>query len=530
MKKIKHVKNIIILSIALILLLSVILCLVVCKNDTREGREMNKTFFNPIRIDSMLGDPFIYRHTDGYYYYMHSQGTGVTVTRSKWMTQVVPKAGDETITKKIFRQSDIGVSMIWAPEMFFIDGYWYCYFTATVGNTDNEIHANRRIYVMKSKTANAMGEWNEAKKMDLPADSWAIDATYMTYKGKHYLLWSGWPVALTSGFDWEQRIYITRLADDDPTRAYSTDPSARIQISLPKYKKWESTGSWMNEGPAVVYAPNGRPFVFYSTSSSTSDFYTMAYCTLLGNNEEEWENNILNPITDSDGSSVGWRKESEPFFEPDIGMNELIAPGHNSFTKSPDGTEDWICYHVAKYSGAGWDRLTRLQKLSWDENNFPKLEYIPHFSEEIPLPSGEQVNRVVYEAEDAILTTGCQIVKSSDFQADGTTVLNFASGGKAVRPVGKSDTITFEFEVPENGEYLLSVRFANTSVNEEEITITVNGDSYKLYAPKTGSDSCYITTPQYVEFFVKPNFKNKVVVSSGASFLIDCIVVDYLDR
>ncbi len=499
-----------------------------CSSSDDGAVEMNDTFFNPIRIDSMLGDPYITQH-DGYYYYMHSQGTGVTVTKSKWMTQVVAKS-DASVTKRIFNQSDLGVSMIWAPEIHFIDGYWYCYFTATRGTTENEIHANRRIYVMKSETSDAMGEWGEAKKMELPCDSWAIDATYMTYNGKNYLLWSGWPKALTSNFDWEQRIYITRLNDSDPTLAYSTAPSARIQISLPKYREWESTGSWQNEGPAVVYAPNGRPFVFYSSSSSMSDFYCMAYCTLLGENAEEWEQNILNPQTDEDGSSIGWRKESTPFFESDIGWNELIAPGHNSFTKSPDGTEDWICYHVAKYSGAGWDRITRLQKLSWDENNFPKIDHIPHFSEAISLPSGEEVNRVLYEAEQAELTAGTEILNSYDYQEDGETQLNFASNGKAVRLAGEDDSVTFSFNVPANGEYLISIRYANTSVADEMIKLIINGDEYSVYAPRTGSDSCYVMASLYTEFFVKPDFRNTVVVKANASFLIDCLVVDYLDR
>ncbi|MDE5897538.1 MAG: family 43 glycosylhydrolase, partial [Clostridia bacterium] len=281
---------------------------VACGNGADEakyGRLQDDTFFNTLRVDRMLGDPFLMEH-DGYYYFTFSEGQQITVTKSSHMTQLTP--GDEN-AKVIFRQADIGAQEIWAPEFFWLDGHFYCYFTSSRGANSAELDLNRRIWVMKSKTDDALGEWEKPQKIELPCDYWAIDATFFNWQGRQWILWSGWPYAENN--NWEQRIYITELETGNPTKVKSLDPAARIQISKPIYKDWESVGAWMNEGPAVVVSPGGRPYCFYSTSSSQSNFYCMAYCTLLGETTEEMLANITNPETDAYGNSVGWRKEDK---------------------------------------------------------------------------------------------------------------------------------------------------------------------------------------------------------------------------
>ncbi|MDE5896721.1 MAG: hypothetical protein K2H43_02770, partial [Clostridia bacterium] len=208
-----------------------------------------------------------------------------------------------------------------------------------------------------------------------------------------------------------------------------------------------------------------------------------------------------------------------------------IAPGHNSFTKSPDGTEDWIVYHSTKVyqdtiSRAGWDRLVRYQKLSW-KDDAPYLEYYPYFSEEIPVPSGEKTKKYVYEAEKATLTDGCIIVDSTD-EYKGTKY-EFASGGKSVRLTGEEDTLTFNVNVKQSGRYVLQVRWANKS-DVEAISVTVNGKETNLYAPKSNSYNCFMTNGFYTDLYVRDNRPNEVVIKCDRNILIDCIIVDYLDR
>ena len=88
--------------------------------------KMDKTFYNPLDITRNIGDPWLYKHTDGYYYYTHSMGGMVKVTKTKSPTFLKENDADDTRTNIIFRQKSIDVIEIWAPEVFFYQGRWYC--------------------------------------------------------------------------------------------------------------------------------------------------------------------------------------------------------------------------------------------------------------------------------------------------------------------------------------------------------------------------------------------------------------------
>jgi cobalamin biosynthesis Mg chelatase CobN len=66
--------------------------------------------------------------------------------------------------------------------------------------------------------------------------------------------------------------------------------------------------------------------------------------------------------------ATSWVKKSTPVFSQ---TSEVYGPGHASFTKSPDGTEDWIVYHSKKNTGWNWDRQVSAQKFTWNANDEP---------------------------------------------------------------------------------------------------------------------------------------------------------------
>lgn len=483
-------------------------------NGTEEGTQgvtMNDTFYNPLRVESGLGDPWMYKKDD-YYYLTYSEGTQISVTRSKWMTNMTANYGDDTRTKVVARQKALNLVEIWAPEIFFLDGHWYIYFTAThdYGNNSQLKDAGRKTYCLKSKTDDAMGEWEtSATLVQLPENNFrSIDATFMEYNGKQYAIWAGWPYEEHTS-DYQQDLYIAEMVTGDPTKALATQ-TERILISTPEYE-WEKVSAKQNEGPVVTYSPNGTPVLLYSGAYSGSDAYCIGYIVLDGADK-----NPLNPES--------WAKGEKPLMETD---EEIISPGHNSVVKSPDGTEDWICYHSAKYSGAGWDRVIRLQKLTWN-GDIPVVEHIYAYNEECPSPSGEKVNRTKYEAESATLGEGCTVIDSEYDNGDGTTTVA-ASGGKAVRITGK-EGVTFKVNVKKNGEYRIVVRYSNQAVSATNIDVKVNGTSYKLFAPKTPFDDTFCNNAFFCDLYLKPTGPNEITVVCDQNILIDCIVVDALEK
>ena len=64
-----------------------------------------------------------------------------------------------------------------------------------------------------------------------------------------------------------------------------------------------------------------------------------------------------------------WSKSDKPVFQASE-ENGIWGPGHNGFTVSPDGTEDWIIYH-ALLNKVGGKRMLMMQKFTWNADGTP---------------------------------------------------------------------------------------------------------------------------------------------------------------
>lgn len=470
--------------------------------------KMDKTFYNPLDITKGLGDPWLYKHTDGYYYYTHSNAGGVKVTKTKSPTFLRENDNDESRTKVIFRMKSIDVIEIWAPEVFFFKGHWYCYFTATVDEGDTlQKDTNRRTYGMKSKTEDIFGEWEVAKKILLPDDFRSIDATFFEYNDRQYICYAGWPAKENQNY--RQHLYIQLLEKDNPLKVDESEKT-RHCVSEPT-NIWEiDGGTAQNEGPAVSFAPDGTPILFYSGSYSGGDNYCIAYLKLTGKD-------IL------DGEC--WTKCAQPLMAKDMEYSEIIAPGHNSVFKSPDGTEDWICYHSAKRSGSGWDRQVRLQKMTWDGNT-PVVEKIYKASDEAPLPSGDVVNRYKFEAENAFFDeTKVFVVEHAGYASNNKSV-SISSGEDLTFEVA----VKFEVAIPKNGLYAVGIRYSNRDSTSTKIYANVNNTVFEVFAPNTQYDDTYMMTWFFTDLYINEYGQNIIKLSCDSSIYLDCIVVDYLDH
>ncbi len=77
------------------------------------------TFYNVIVQDG--ADPWMYRHTDGWYYLTRTTGGNVQIWRSLSLTSI---DGGETISVWAPSGSGPACSAIWAPELHFINSIW----------------------------------------------------------------------------------------------------------------------------------------------------------------------------------------------------------------------------------------------------------------------------------------------------------------------------------------------------------------------------------------------------------------------
>ncbi|HEU5116166.1 MAG TPA: family 43 glycosylhydrolase [Isosphaeraceae bacterium] len=390
-----------------------------------------QNFFNVIAPDS--ADPWVFRHSDGLYYWVHSARGRIELLRSATLAGL--DAGESKVAWTP-EPSGPASKELWAPELHHLKDKWYIYVAADDGD-----NAHHKMYVLENGSKNPFeGTFQLKGQLKVPdEDRWAIDGTALEVNDRLYFVWSGW-----EGFEnVSQNLYIAPMSD--PT----TISGPRVLISKPE-REWEKQGGspLINEGPEAIVR-NGRVFLVYSASGSWSDFYCLG---------------MLTAKTDADLlSPKSWTKSPEPVFQSGHGV---IAPGHASFTKSPDGQQDWIVYHTARFPGAGWTRLVRTQPFSWTTDGQPDFGAPVPSNQPIPLPSGEP-SRWRVEAESGKVLGQARVAPEEE-----------ASAGSKVGFLDDPQSgVSLEVEVPSAGVYGLAIRYDNGTEGNRHAThlLSVNG-------------------------------------------------------
>ncbi|CAM3287633.1 glycoside hydrolase family 43 protein [Paenibacillus lupini] len=313
-----------------------------------------KNFFNPVVASA--ADPWVLKHTDGYYYFMCTRGGCLELTQSASLTGLA-----EGRKKTIWTPEQGGrySSNLWAPEIHYLDSKWYIYYTANDGGGDD----SRRVCVLENTEADPLeGEWVWKSALDTPVPG--LDGSVLIMHDQLYFLYAGY-----GHFpDYGSAIYIMRM-----TNPWTLEGEQTL-LTAPTLD-WEKQGGMaINEGP-VILKRNGRVFLVYSASTTWSEDYALGMLTM----DEK-----ADPMLQS-----SWTKSMEPVFRKSV-ENSVYATGHNSFTKSPDDTEDWIVFHALPAVGVETKfRATRIQKFDWHPDGTPDFG-IPFGDEQaLEAPSGE---------------------------------------------------------------------------------------------------------------------------------------------
>ena len=299
-------------------------------------------------------DPYVYRHTDGSYYFTASvPAYDRIVLRRADTLQGLADAEEKTLWTK--HESGEMSQHIWAPELHYLDGKWYIYFAA--GERDDIWKI--RPFILECTGQDPMSDtWVERGKMQRSDDdiysfeAFSLDATILENKGERYYIWAE---KVSVGIQ-ISNLYIAKM--ESPTKL----ATAQVLLTTPDYD-WERREIWVNEGPAVI-RKDGRIFLTYS-ASATGECYCMGMLS-IGEDED-----LLDPRA--------WKKERHPVLSSSSAAG-LYGPGHNSFTKLPDGTD--VCvYHARPYAEIKGDPLydpnrhAMLMKVEWDEKGYPVFDY-----------------------------------------------------------------------------------------------------------------------------------------------------------
>ncbi|TFW29296.1 alpha-N-arabinofuranosidase [Duganella callida] len=144
-------------------------------------------FHNP--LVPQRADPQVELHSDGYYYYTATvpEYDRIELRRVKDLNDL-----GRAEPKVIWRKHDAGLmsANIWAPEIHYIDGRWYLYFTASRVDAPFDI----RLYVLENPSPNPLeGAWTERGQIKTGWESFSLDATTFAIGQQRYLVWTQRP-------------------------------------------------------------------------------------------------------------------------------------------------------------------------------------------------------------------------------------------------------------------------------------------------------------------------------------------------
>jgi GH43 family beta-xylosidase len=295
-------------------------------------------------------DPYVYRHTDGTYYFTASVPAydGIVLRRAGSLAGLA-----NAPEKEIWHKHESGPMSIhiWAPELHYLDGAWYIYYA---GGDKDDIW-NIRPYVLKCEDEDPIGgRWVELGKMkradddEFSFEAFSLDATVFENNGIFYYVWAE-KVGVGKQIS---NLYIARMESPDKLA------TVQVMLTTPDYD-WERVGFWVNEGPAVIKHED-KIFLTYSASETGK-----AYC--MGMLTADKDSDLLDPKS--------WTKERFPVLKTDDKLG-IFGPGHNSFTKDENGRD--ICvYHARSDEEITGDPLynpnrhAMLMPVEWDEQGRP---------------------------------------------------------------------------------------------------------------------------------------------------------------
>lgn len=293
-------------------------------------------------------DPYVYKHTDGMYYFTASvpEYDRIALRRSKTL-EGLKDAEEVTVWRK--HESGIMSIHIWAPELHYLEGKWYLYYSG--GDKDDiwEI----RPYVLECQGPDPLTDpWVEKGKMTrangdiFSFEAFSLDATVFENKGRYYYVWA----EKVSVGPQISNLYIAEM--ESPTKL----KTAQVLLCAPDYD-WERVGFWVCEGPGVVHHA-GKIFLTYSGSET-------GVCYCMGMLSADEDADLLDPRS--------WSKERYPVLGTDDAFG-IYGPGHNTFTEDEEGNTILVYHGRTEEKIIGNplynpNRHAMLMKIFWDEES-----------------------------------------------------------------------------------------------------------------------------------------------------------------
>ena len=299
-------------------------------------------------------------YTGGYYYLLSTTWNDVQIARSTTIS------GLKTAPKKVVYSTGTASRCcnVWAPEVHYLGGLWYIYYTA--GN--NQDLNGQRLHVLKGKGAhllnagfpvvrvadledarcarrwpNAMGRLHVRAADDAGLGDRRVGAPVQRPRQLHDVLVlqrGGAPVDLPAAAGAGLHV-----ADGVDLRGVAAGPGVG------------AAGQPGERGPGGAVR-GGKTYIAYSASDCWTQYYCLGLLTWDGRTDPR--------------SAGAWAKSKGCVFSS---ANGNYGAGHNSFFQSPDGKQTWNAYHATSNASGACDdnRYTMVQLVETNADGSPNF-------------------------------------------------------------------------------------------------------------------------------------------------------------
>lgn len=259
------------------------------------SQKKNAVIENKSEKKVLFGDPFILLHNNTYYAYGTNSPNGIEVYTSDDL-----KYWKKHTQLALHKDNSYGEKWFWAPEIFFVNGKFYMYYSA-----------DEHICVATSDSP--LGPFKQVKQEPMLSAKAIDNSLFIDEDGKAYLFFVVFGDGLST--------WVAELENDFVTLKKET-----MHQCIETSQDWEKVHPKVNEGPYVL-KHKGIYYMTYSANSYESQFYGIGFAT-ADNIFGKWTKYDKNPIYQKPGNLVGVGHSA--MFKDKKGKLRIAFHAHNS--------------------------------------------------------------------------------------------------------------------------------------------------------------------------------------------------------